>query len=65
MSARFAGYLGAILFEVDLEQPLLGRTLSVSTLVDAEGVALFQQDRVPQHRSHEVQLELDLSMTLL
>ena len=33
------GYLGAILFEKDLEQPLLGQTVSVTSLVDLEGAA--------------------------
>ncbi len=38
-----AGYLGAILFEQDLEQPLLGQTLSVTSLVDLEGAPLRYQ----------------------
>ncbi len=35
-----AGYLGAILFEQELEQPLLGQTLSVTSLVDLEGATV-------------------------
>ena len=41
-----AGYLGVILFEQALEQPLVGQTLSVTSLVDLEGAALHQQDIV-------------------
>ena len=44
-----AGYLGSILFEQDLEQPLLGQTLSITSLVDLEGAALRQLCTVVCH----------------
>ena len=44
-----AGYLGAILFEQDLEQPLLSQTLSITGLVDLEGAFPRQQCGVGVH----------------
>ena len=49
-SLTHAGYLGAILFEQDLEQPLLGQTLTVTSLVDIEGAALRQHCGSPARR---------------
>ncbi len=38
-----AGYLGTILFEQELEQPLLGQSLSITSLVDLEGAFPHQR----------------------
>jgi len=53
---NYAGYLGAILFEQDVEQPLLGQTMSVTSLVDVEGAALQWQDGLAHHGRHCPQL---------